>query len=1523
MSNKSTGRRSGQPTSKMSEKQYRDFFEKTLSGNYVSTPDGKLLDCNPAFTSMMGYDSKADILKINARHFYPVPKQRADFLKELKQKKILVNHEIQLIKKDRTTIYCLENVVGIFTSKNELEKIQGFIMDITRIKNLEKSLRQSQAELQNIFLVAPIGIGMVIDRVLKKVNNRFCEITGYAREELINKNTRFVYATDEDFEYVGREKYKQIKKFGTGSVETRFKHKNGKIIDVLVQSTPINPKELSEGITFTVLDITEQIKAQKERDRIFSLSQDLICIAGMDGYFKYVNPAWTQLLGYTTKELLSRPFIDFIHPDDHKINNAELARLAKGQKTFDFENRYVHKNGSIRHILWAATPHIDEKLIYSTGRDITDRKNTQTIIANNEKKYRTIIEGALEGITLFNDNGKILEVNNAFCKMIGYSRNELLNMTWKELTVLEKPADTNRHLHEIISTGSEKFETQYRRKDGRIIDVEVSARLHEKQSYNMVNFIRDITEQKNAERKLTEKQRILDQVGDIAKIGGWEIDLKKGRRTTWTESIYNIFEMNPEDGAPEMNYQIDWYIPEHRELVIEKMKELEETRQPIQFEAILKTASGKMKWCQTLGQVMEQNGKLAKLRGTLQDISERKAVEKALLDSEERFRSIYENSNVGIYRTTPEGNILMANLALIRMLGFQSFKEMAARNLEKNGFDFIHPRNKFLKLFEKDNTVKGFETTWKRADGSKIYLRENATAFRDPRGKIKYFDGFVEDITEQKKAREAVLESERRFRSLFESANDALAYLSLSGKILDANKAALKIFGGVRKNLIGKKINELDIFSTIDKTEAIAQFNQMLNDEGKPLTMSLINRKGKRIELESKFTIIYKMKKPIGVLIISRDITQRQKMEDKLQKVSRRAQKYLDITNVMIISINRKMKVELINKTACKLLGYKESDIVGKNWFSHFIPIGERDNLKRVFLELMSGKIHSYIESSILTRKGEKRIIAWYNTIIKDDNGNISGTLSSGADITERKRMIDQLRSSEERLKILFEFAPDAYYLNDLNGIFIDGNRQAEQLTGKKREDLIGKNLLKVLNLNTSDKLKAAKILAKNALGHPTERDEFTLTRPDGTQVVAEISTHPIKIGKESLVLGIARDITESEKMRIELEKYRKYLEELVQDRTQKLNISLSESEANRDRIDSILKSISEGLIFTDINHHIILMNSLAEDWLNIRFSQAYNQTIHQVFHQKKIVRLIEATQKSQEENLQFDLHMDNHLTGKNMILQVSSKSILDRKGKKMGALTSLRDVSHDREINRMKTEFLSTAAHELRTPLTTIRGFSEVLLNRRDLTEDEKGKFLNYINQQSVNLENIISELLDISRIESGLGFRLKRKVCSINGIALKLIENYRISFPNHTFVSELDETDTSVFADCEKIEQVMQNLLSNAVNYSPGGAKIQVSTKLAKDNYRVMIKDSGIGMTPEQVKKIFEKFYRADSSDTAPMGTGLGMSIVKLIIEAHNGKVWVESQLNKGTRVIFTLPIGLKDEDRSDRKDSGEIIV
>ena len=242
------------------------------------------------------------------------------------------------------------------------------------------------------------------------------------------------------------------------------------------------------------------------------------------------------------------------------------------------------------------------------------------------------------------------------------------------------------------------------------------------------------------------------------------------------------------------------------------------------------------------------------------------------------------------------------------------------------------------------------------------------------------------------------------------------------------------------------------------------------------------------------------------------------------------------------------------------------------------------------------------------------------------------------------------------------------------------------------------------------------------------------------------------------------------------------------------------------------------------------------------------------------------------------------------------------------------RDVTHETEVDRMKSEFLSTAAHELRTPMASIYGFTELLLNDKHDPDSER-EFLGIVYRQSELMVRIIDELLDLARIEArrGKDFNLKR--FDVQGFLGEIVASYVPPAGRVAPQLHLPERPLAVHADPGKLRQAVLNVLVNAYKFSPQGGDVVVSVTLESDGrtpgrrVAISVRDDGMGMTPEQLGQVCNRFYRADASGSVP-GTGLGMSIVKEIIELHHGEIFIDSQFDHGTTVTLTLPC-VEDDD------------
>ncbi len=354
------------------------------------------------------------------------------------------------------------------------------------------------------------------------------------------------------------------------------------------------------------------------------------------------------------------------------------------------------------------------------------------------------------------------------------------------------------------------------------------------------------------------------------------------------------------------------------------------------------------------------------------------------------------------------------------------------------------------------------------------------------------------------------------------------------------------------------------------------------------------------------------------------------------------------------------------------------------------------------------------------------------------------------------------------------------------------------------------------------------------------------------------------------------------------------------------LQNALTKAEGARDKIEAILQSLADGLIFTDMDNRTILMSASAEEILGQKLSDIFLHPMDEAITDQNLREQISAIQGSAKNEIVMELELPANDKEPGQVIQAKSSLVRGKDGSMSGVITLLHDVSRERELDRIKSEFISTAAHELRTPLTSVRGYSQYLLTEKNLSDKQQTEFLSIINEKSMVLENIIDDLLDLSRVESGRVIHVEKDWYDPGPMLGDLVNQYQKEYKTHRFETILPGNPVMLLVDKGKIVQVMENLLVNAVKFSPEGSSIQVHCKVSAREFQISVKDEGIGMTAEQADRVFDKFYRVDSSLMAREGLGLGMAIAKNIIEAHSGRIWVESECGKGTIVSFTLPLG-----------------
>ncbi|MCA1061299.1 response regulator [Rossellomorea aquimaris] len=350
------------------------------------------------------------------------------------------------------------------------------------------------------------------------------------------------------------------------------------------------------------------------------------------------------------------------------------------------------------------------------------------------------------------------------------------------------------------------------------------------------------------------------------------------------------------------------------------------------------------------------------------------------------------------------------------------------------------------------------------------------------------------------------------------------------------------------------------------------------------------------------------------------------------------------------------------------------------------------------------------------------------------------------------------------------------------------------------------------------------------------------------------------------------------------------------------------ETEANRQLTQDILDNIQEGIQLIDKDGNNLLMNkklsALIESEIDVLKQSCYQTwkqaLIDRVEDKEKLDEYYESIVKQGKTGKHL---LTYHLEDSKEVFQVYSESLY-RGEEQIGTIFVHRNITKEFEVDQMKSEFVSTVSHELRTPLSSVLGFTELMLTK-ELKPERTKKYLTTIYQEAKRLTSLINDFLDVQRMESGRQ-TFERKFEDVVPIMQHVIHTQKVNAPLHSFNIARETDCTIVLGDRDKLSQAFTNLISNAIKYSPDGGTITVMFREGEECIIIDIRDEGLGIPQEAIPNLFTKFYRVDNSDQRRIGgTGLGLTIVKEIIETHEGKITVSSQEGKGSVFTIRLPI------------------
>jgi two-component system phosphate regulon sensor histidine kinase PhoR len=439
------------------------------------------------------------------------------------------------------------------------------------------------------------------------------------------------------------------------------------------------------------------------------------------------------------------------------------------------------------------------------------------------------------------------------------------------------------------------------------------------------------------------------------------------------------------------------------------------------------------------------------------------------------------------------------------------------------------------------------------------------------------------------------------------------------------------------------------------------------------------------------------------------------------------------------------------------------------------------------------------------------------------------------------------------------------------SGKIIDTNPEVERLFGYEKSNLLSKDFSSLFSTIKSSDIDDEPIKFYDSVANS---QEFISAK--GQAIYVDLSVNPVSWLGTDAILVICRDVHERKAVQDEIERRKKEL-------------------------DIILRSIGDGVIALDSSQKIIFCNSKACDFFAVDIgNEIYISDI--ITHCKNQEQILNDISKNEyfsglEVEVEYPLPRTLSITG--TYFEIKDFSI-------KGEILAIRDITHEKEIARMKSDFVSNISHELKTPLTSIIGFIGTILHNSTMDSATRENFLNIIHDESIRLLKLIEKVLNISRIEAGKIYYSMKKINIfdvVNNIKNLLLQEAA----KKSIILNINIFDNipSFTADADAISRVIRNLCENAIKYSAVQTNVSLDISKQENQIAIKISDEGRGIPAENLNKIFDKFYRVYNSNTSVPGTGVGLYIVKEIVEYHRGTINVESKLGKGSVFSVFLPV------------------